>query len=280
MAQAKVVNKLEIVGDDGNVFILKATEVSTGKVRDAQTYHGEKPLKPEQVGATLVQEFKAQGTLRAARQSLLGMVMQWPTLEGYKGKGDVKAGSTSKEFKAAVRSAEESVLRELVKKGHMKVPAIADKDDKDYGNEEAAFQRFATSIREDKNYSNVKATVMKYFAFVGAAPITKSGYLVPVPVMQAEVQRVLDANKEPTDSSFAGKLRALADQLEKETISLEDASKAAPIARMLYSTLEGIVNHYKEMAEHAAESVSAQAQKITEAAKAKAEEKPKSTAKA
>ena len=41
-------------------------------------------------------------------------------------------------------------------------------------------------------------------------------------------------------------------KLENETISLEDAAKAAPLARMLHSTLDGIINHYKELAEHAA----------------------------
>src|SRR5687768_10049110 len=125
----KIFKELEIAGDEGNIFIIRDKEVGSGKVKEAATYHAEKPMKADQLGAVLAQEYKVIGTRRSAWQSLLGLVMAAPTLDGYKGKGDTKQGKTGSDFKASVRTAEEAVLRHMVDKGQIKLPAV-DKEDK------------------------------------------------------------------------------------------------------------------------------------------------------
>lgn len=242
----KMLKKLEIVGDADNVFIIRTTNTATGKVSEAETFTGVKPMKEQEVGQILSADYKNQGNRRLAWLTMLSVVMDNPRLSAYKGKGDVTHGKTSPEFRNAVRESENEYLRKLVKDGAVKL--FVGKDE----NPDAVFQKFATETREDKNYSNVKSTVMKYFAFVGAAPATKSGYLVPVPVMAMEVQNILDAKKEPVDNSLAGQIRAIQADIDKQTApDLEDFSKAVPELQRLLQTIVGVLDHAAELATHA-----------------------------
>ena len=246
---AKMIKTIEIAGDANNIFILRTKDSMSGKVKEAETFTGVKPMKEQEVGAILQQDYKLQGNRRLAWLTMLAEVMGNPRLANYKGKGDVKQGKTSPEFRAAVRESEGEYLRKLVKDGAVKLHVGKDE------NPDAVFQKFATETREDKNYSNVKATVMKYFAFVGASPATKSGYLVPVPVMATEVQNVLDANKEPADTSIAAQIRAIQEDLDKrENVNPDEVAKALPYAKHLAATLQGILDHFAELATHAHEA--------------------------
>jgi hypothetical protein len=261
---AKLIRKLEIVGDQDNIFIIKSSDSVSGKVKDAEQYTGVKPMKEQEVGQILQADYKANGNRRLAWLTVLASVMANPRLDAYKGKGDRSNGKTSPEFRAAVRESEGEYLRKLVKDGAVKLHV--GKED----NPDAVFQGFATSVREDKNYSNVKATVMKYFAFVGAAPMTKSGYLVPVPVMAMEVQNILDQFKEPVDTSYSAQIKAIQEALDKETSpSAEELAKALPEANRLFATIKGILDHLAELATHAATDIVAQTQAALDAANAK-----------
>lgn len=227
---------IETVGE-GACFILKRTNAETGKVSDAETLHSEKPIDDQAIGKVLFADFKAAPSRRIAWLSMLAQVFKNPKLDGYKGKGNRKTGKLAKEIKAAIREAEGEYLRGLVKAGHVKLKAG--------DNPEQVFQEFATAIREDKNYSNAKNHVTRYFAFVGAYNATQSGYLVPVPVMQEQVKAVLEVPD--ADNTVSGMLDAIKVAMDKSTIASDDAIDSLARAKALVITLEGIVQHYAEM---------------------------------
>lgn len=231
MPQSKAI---EAVGND--TWILKVLD-KDGKSTSAETFKGDKAADAKSIGSLLVSEFKRDGSRRNAWQSMLASVFKLPMLDGYRGTGDRTTGKTSKEFKAAIRSAEESYLREMVKEGHIK---LAKSD-----NPEDTFQQFATQVREDKNYSNLKSTVSKYFAFVGANCVTQADILIPVAIMQAQIQSVLDIKKEP--DTVRAKLAEIKAFMDKGTIESDDAIDSLAAARALVETLDGIVKHYAEL---------------------------------
>lgn len=251
---------IETVGE-GACFILKRTNAETGKVSDAETLHSEKPIDDQAIGKVLFADFKAAPSRRVAWLSMLAQVFKNPKLDGYKGKGDRKTGKLAKEIKAAIREAEGEYLRTLVKAGHVKLKAG--------DNPEQTFQEFATSIREDKNYSNAKNHVTRYFAFVGAYNATQSGFLVPVPVMQEQVKAVLEVPE--ADNSVAGMLDAIKAHMDKGTIDSNDAIDSLARAKMLVATLDGIVQHYAELRTNAGTSVGAAASAAIDKAKAEPE---------
>ncbi len=251
---------IETVGE-GACFILKRTNAETGKVSDAETLHSEKPIDDKAIGKVLFADFKAAPSRRVAWLSMLAQVFKNPKLDGYKGKGDRKTGKLAKEIKAAIREAEGEYLRGLVKAGFVKLKAS--------DNPEQTFQEFATSIREDKNYSNAKNHVTRYFAFVGAYNATQSGYLVPVPVMQEQVKAVLEVPE--ADNSVAGMLDAIKAHMDKGTIDSADAVDSLARAKMLVATLEGIVQHYAELRTNAGTNVGAAASAAIDKAKAEPE---------
>lgn len=239
---AKMQRQIIPVGD-GAKFTVTRTNTETGKVTDSNTFESEKPIKAEQLGVALSQEVKSQGSRRTMWQSLLGFIMANPKLDGYKGNADKATGKLPDGYKASVRTCEEEFLRDLVKHGHVKLHV--GKDD----NAEKVFQSFATSIREDKNYSNVKSTVLRYYAIVGSHPVTPSGYLVPVPVMTEAIAQVLDANKLPEEKGYYVKLLALLDEFNKDKgPDLADLGKCVPVLKQFLGTVEGILTHEAELA--------------------------------
>jgi len=228
--------EIEIVAD--GVWNLRKVNEKTGKVEDAHVEKSVQQLTPAQVGQIVGSTIKAASSRRDGWLSFLGMVYAHARLDGFKGKGDRTTGKISTEFKAAVRSVEESVVTALVEQGHIKLPK--------QGNPEENLQAFLSGLRDDKNYSNAKVTTNKYFALVGSNCVTKSGYLVPVPVMQAQIAEVVD-RPEP-DTTVRGKLKAIEEFMGKGTIASDDAIDSLSIAKSLVLTLQGIVTQYAELA--------------------------------
>lgn len=231
--------EMEMVAD-GAGWIVKKINSETGKVSDAETYHASKPASEASIGGILMQEFKHSGTRRDAWQSMMAAIFKNPRLDGYRGTGDVAVGKIARELKNAVLDAEKEYLRALVEHKHVKLKV------ENGSNEEQAFQQFASSVNNDKNYSNLKSTIIRFFHFCGSLPITESGYLIPVPVMQARIAEVM-VRKEP-DNTVAGKLRAIKELMDKGTISAEDAIDSLALAKALVDTLAGNVQYYAEMA--------------------------------
>jgi len=228
--------KIEVVAD-GQYRITK-TDDKTGKVQDSVIEHADKALEGAQLGSVLTQTVKAAGTRRAAFCSFLGQIYSSPRLDGFRGTGDRKTGKLTPEFKAAVRSVEEDVVKELVGEGSIKLPRGV--------NPEESMQAFLSGLRDDKNYSNAKNTTNKYFALLGAKCVTASGFVVPVPVMQAELAELIE--RAAPDTSVASKLRAIEEFMGKGTIDSEDAVNSLALAKTLVGTLEGIVKYYAELA--------------------------------
>lgn len=247
--------EIQILAD--GVFQIVTTDTKTGKVKDAEKITADVVLNHKEIGSAIGQAVKTQGTMRNAWLSFLSVVLASPVLEGYKGQGDRTTGKLAKEFKASVRNAEEHAVRELVKEGALKLPKAA--------NEEAAFQSFVGSLREDKNYSNAKNLASRYFAFVGSNVVTPSGHIIPAPVMTEAINNVLD--KATPDNSVNAKLKAIELFLsEKENLDAADAIECVVVLRRLLSTVEGVVTHYAEMRTAAGAGVPAMAEAATKAA--------------
>lgn len=231
--------EMEMIAE-GSAWIVKKINSETGKVSDAETYHASKPADDRAIGGMLTQEARIKDTRRDIWQSMLGRVFQNVRLDGYKGTGDVASGKIAKELKNAVQDAETAYLRELVEQKHIKIKAEKDQ------NAEHAFQSFVSDVRSDKNYSNLKTTVIRFFHFCGSLPITESGYLIPVPVLQARIAEVMV--KKEADNSVRAKLKAIVALMDKGTIDADDAMDSLAIAKNLVATLEGVTNYYAELA--------------------------------
>lgn len=193
----------------------------------------------------LGQSVKGAGTFRAAAQTFLTLVYASPRMDTFRvGESNacsLEEGKPTKEFKAAVRSAEDDVVIRLAKEGVLKL-----KDEK-------AIQAFVSGLREDKNYSNAKVTCNKYVAYI-AKNVDVDGYLVPIEAMKAELAEAMP-NVEK-DDSFAAKLRSIEEALNKGTITSEDAVESLVVLRSLMATIGGIVNGN---AKQATENVEARA---------------------
>jgi hypothetical protein len=244
MAAQKTLLNIAMIGEGSSFKLERVTP--NGAIQEAQVFEAEKLMKPEAVATALGVEVKSQTNRRTMWQSLLGIVFADPLLDGYKGKGDKVTGKVAKEAKNSIRTAEEKVLRAMVDKGHIKLHV--NKDD----NAEKIFQRFCTDVREDKNYSNMKARVTKYFCVVGSSPVTKNGYLVPSAIMDAEIQKLLSATPAPK-TTLADRINEIAADFGKETNpDLKTVLEAAQAAKMLYSTLEGTLTHMQDLLAHTA----------------------------
>lgn len=243
-------------------FQIINTNDKTGKVDEAVTYKAEPVLANGQMARILGNAVKTAGTYRAAACTFLALVYASPRLDGYRGKGDRNTGILSKEFKASVRDAEALAVEQLISEGTLKLPK---------GNQEEHLQAFLSGLRDDKNYSNAKNTTNKYFALCGSMPVTMSGHIVPIPVMQAEIAAVV--KREPADSSFAAMFRAIREKMDGGTIDETDAVDSLALARELFECLSGIVNGIAADATAARSGVDVAANAAAEkaAASAKAE---------
>ena len=186
------------------------------------------------MGKVLSTAVKAHGAYRVAALTFLGLVYQQQCLNGFAGSADKATGKVSTEFKAAVRDAETSAVKQLAAEGVFKFK------------DEPALQEFLSTLRDDKNYSNAKVTTNRYFGIVGDICVTQSGFVVPVPVMQARIKDVLPV--EEKDDSIAGMLRAVHEKMAKITIESGDAIDSLSLVNALRSTLEGIVTFNAEVA--------------------------------
>jgi hypothetical protein len=222
--------------NDGAMFLITKTD-NSGK-ETVMTENALAVVDNKGIAQFLNQAVKNEGYRRAAFQSLLASVFANPKLDGYKGKGDNTTGKTSKELKASIRACEDMFFSELLEAKLLKIPHS--------DNPEKAFQSYCTSIREDKNYSNIKSTVAKYYAFVGANCKTESGFLVPHAVMLEQIKSVM--NLDPVDNSIAGKLRAIRAELDKIEIDYNDTKDSLDVANSLVSLLKGILSHHDELA--------------------------------
>lgn len=225
---------------ENGVFQLVKTNDKTGKVADTENIQADKALAPKAVGNIISQAVKTHGALRLGWLSFLSLVLAQTRLDNMKGQGDRTTGTVSKEFKAAVRDAEGLTVQQLVESGDLKLPVV--KGD----NDELRLQRFLSTLRDDKNYSNAKVTAIKYFALVGKNVVTESGYIVPVPVMQAAIAEVVD--KPAKVDSVSAKLIAIEAFMSEHTISADDAVDSLAAVNRLMATLVGINKHYAEMA--------------------------------
>lgn len=219
-------------------FRLTKTDDKSGKVLDSVVEHADKALAGQQLGQILSHTVKGASTRRAAFCSFLGLVYASPRLDGFKGTGDKTTGKLSPEFKAAVRDVESDVVKTLVADGSVKLPKM--------GNPEENMQAFLSGLRDDKNYSNAKNTTNKYFALCGMNCVTSGGFVVPVPVMQAQLSDTVE--REAPDTSISGKLKAVEEALTGVTIDAADAIDSLAAAKRLTATLEGVVKYYAELA--------------------------------
>ncbi len=219
-------------------FRLTKTDDKTGKVLDSVVEHADKAMAGAALGQILSHTVKGASTRRAAFCSFLGLVYASPRLDGFKGTGDRDTGKLSVEFKAAVRDVESDVVKALIAEGSVKLPKT--------GNPEENMQAFLSGLRDDKNYSNAKNTTNKFFALCGASCVTQSGFVVPVPVMAAQIADVVE--RLAPDNSVSAKLRAIVEFMGKGTIAADDTIDSLSLAKNLVLTLEGIANHYAEMA--------------------------------
>lgn len=224
---------------DGLFQLVKKND-KTGKVADAEKIQAERVLDPKAIGTAIGQQVKTHGAVRLGWLSFLSLVLASPRLDGFKGTADRTTGKVSNEFKAAVRDAESDAVRQLVADNAVKLPVI--KGD----NDELRLQRFLSTLRDDKNYSNAKVTANKYFALVGHNVVTEGGYVVPVPVMQAAIAAIVD--KVPTDKSVAAKLKAIEEWLADNTLDADDAVDSMAALNRLAGIVMGINKHYAEMA--------------------------------
>lgn len=226
---------------DGKQFLIRHTD-KNGKVLNAETFESEKPMEVGAIGKALNAYNRNVPSMRHLWLSVLVGVFASPKLDGYKGKGDKKTGKTAKEFKSSIRDCESLYFAELLRAKVISLP----KND----NAEKALQEFATSVREDKNYSNIKSTVSKYYAFVGAAPITSSGYLVPPAVMLAQIAEVMDID--PVDNGLCAQLRSMLAVIEENQPSGDTLNDAYSLAHTLTFVLKGLKDKEDELATHAA----------------------------
>lgn len=231
---------IEIQVLQDGVFQLVKKNDKTGKVSDAEKIQADKVLAPTAIGSIIGQQVKTHGAVRLGWLSFLSLVLASTRLDGFKGTADRATGKVSNEFKAAVRDAESDAVRQLVADNAVKLPVVKG------GNEELRLQRFLSTLRDDKNYSNAKVTANKYFALVGHNVVTESGYIVPVPVMQAAIAAVVE--KEPTDKTVAAKLKAIELFLSENTLDADDAVDSLAVLNRLLTTVIGVNKHYAEMA--------------------------------
>jgi len=228
-----------VLAIDGNSFSITKTDDKSGKVLDTVKVEGSIVMSPSQVGTVLAQVHRSAGTIRDGFLSFLTLVYASPRLDGFRLSGDAATGKLSKEFKAAVRDAESDVVGQLVSDKSLKLPG------KDADN--VRIQAFLSTLRDDKNYSNVKNTTNKFVAFCMNNIATESGHLIPVPYMQAMLAEAID--KADTDKSFSSKLRAIEEAIEgPASIDAVDCIDALAAAKRLVAKLTSVSEHYAEMA--------------------------------
>lgn len=167
---------------DAGAYQIETTD-KAGKVT-VEKLAPEAAPAPKAIASTLGTVVRSHGAVRAACMAFLGMVFCHPTLAGYAGNGgDPTTGKLDKALKEQVRDAEHAAAAALVAEGHLKLPAHKN-------GPEGALKDWLSTLREDKNYTSVKGTVTKYFAFLGKQPV-EDGFIVPLAVQALAVANYL-----------------------------------------------------------------------------------------
>lgn len=216
--------------------------------------------QPKAIAATLGTVVRTHGAVRAACMAFLGMVFLHPTLAGFAGKGgDPLTGKLDKAMKEQVRDAEHAVAAALVTGGHLKLPAHKN-------GPEGALKDWLSTLREDKNYTSVKGTVTKYFAFLGLQPV-EDGFIVPLAVQALAVANYLkETMPQPEDEgSIASRVGRLFAEYREENKTDANAMKA------ILGQLEQFAQQIREdLNECAAVATTTRAAAVVTIAKAKA----------
>lgn len=193
-------------GENGK-FAIERTNAK-GKI-DRELVDGAKVSEVTEAVRFAVNAAKGQETATNHWQSLVCLILAMPIMDGSKGKGDRLTGKTADTFKDALRKAEDAFFDQCAADKVRGIPTDAD-----------ARLDLVRKVRNDKNYSNIKSTCAKYFAFIGAIPVTDAGYLVPRAVMLAHIASVLNIQNE--DTSLHGRIRAMIAEAKK----IDKASEA------------------------------------------------------
>lgn len=228
--------KANVVFGSAGQFKIERTD-KAGKVT-SDSFEGNKMLEVAQTVRLVTGAVKGQQTMSDAWQSLIVRVLSDKGLDGYKGKGDKETGKTSTTFKDQIRKSEDAYFDQLALD---KVPGIP--QDVEKRNE------MVRAMRNDNNYSNIRSTCAKYFAFIGAIPATESGYLIPRPVMLAQIAGVL--NIKPEDTSLKGRIDALVPEV-KSNDDIKALKAAMVSAQHLIAQLQLRIDHHAEVATNAA----------------------------
>lgn len=236
---------IETIQIDESTYQIQKTKPD-GKVLDAEKFVADKALDMATVGRAISAHVRTANNQRLAWLSFLGEVYKSPRMDGFIGSGNLDDGKISKEFKDAVRRAEEETIRAMVESGSIKLPVQAKATD------EQRLGAFLSEIRADKNYSNAKSNTSRYVAFVGKNIVTESGHIVPVPVQKAQVDALL-APKGEDETPCDSKLKSVEEWLGAKEISSTDAIDALARAKAIVLTLQGVVNKYAELATHHAQ---------------------------
>lgn len=229
--------KATVVFGDKGAFKIERTDKS-GKVT-GDVHNGHKVLETAACVRLVCGAVKGQQTMSDAWQSLVVAILSRKELDSYKGKGDRKTGKTPNTFKDAVRKAEDALFDQFAADKVAGIPQDAEKRNE-----------MVKSMRNDNNYSNIRSTCAKYFAFVGALPATDAGYLIPRPVMQAQIAGVLDIA--PEDSSLRGRINAMIVET-KESTDDKALKDALPALQNLMDQLKARIAHCAEVATNAAQ---------------------------
>lgn len=222
-------------------FVVVKTNTTTGKVSATDTYKAEKPVDEKTIGRIFSAEFKAIESKRVAALSMLVHILKDRRLEGYRGKSN-PCTQLSKELKESMRDAEKSYWSGLRDAGVLKIKGTHGEND------DSAFQQFCTITRDESSYKNARSWALQYFGYCGALPATDSGFLVPVPVMQAAIGNIKQVPK--NDTTIAGILEGVKLTLSdrKENPTGETLNRAWAACREIMATLEGLKREADEMA--------------------------------
>lgn len=222
-------------------FVVVKTNTTTGKVSATDTYKAEKITDEKTIGRVFSNEFKATDSKRVAALSMLVHILKDRRLEGYRGKSN-PCTQLGKDLKESMRDAEKSYWAGLRDSGALTIKA------KQGETPESAFQSFCTMMRDEASYKNARSWALQYFGYCGAMPCTDSGYLVPVPVMQAAIGNSKQVPK--NDTTIAGILEGVRLTLSdrKENPTGETLNRAWAACREIMATLEGLKREADELA--------------------------------
>jgi len=213
----------------------------SGKTGDSTVkIDAEEVLTREKAAHFLKAEAKNESTARRAWQTILAEIMMQDKVGTWLGKGDPKLSTLTKDFKSSLRDAESAYVRALFSDGILKARSKE--------SEESEIQAMIGRLREDKNYSNIKNLVSRYFFCLGKRCKVDS-FLIPAPVMMAELS---DAKEKPSaDTSVAGQLRDILKLIKNDDGSVDmkqdEVAASLPVALDIVKQLTAYKDYYSAL---------------------------------